>query len=296
METKIEFSEQLQSLSVFFERIMKRGMDGYAGAVWPLIVRQWPGDDVYGYPKIFFRNLIRKYDIYVDARTKSNRTDMLKFLLDELMDAKINIHLYHFGMHLLYPYFSRIKEEEDKESIGKKRKDYMSKLPRFELKSNDEFVSEVWSSLIYRRYPEVGDEMVQVPAFNQLRMLFTTEEFGNHTGMYFGDADWVEPIPELRLNVTKWVGEKDPMTPEPKKAGMIEGRITMGHEGTSNGLRHFVAGEKVNSGSYIEVKFGDGWIKGRYEWSNDQDSAITIHSSRNESFSIKEGHLVRIKG
>ncbi|MGN7309004.1 hypothetical protein ACTHQ2_23975, partial [Bacillus subtilis] len=166
METKVEFSEQLQSLSMFFERIMTRGMDGWAGAVWPLIVRQWPEHYVYGYPQSFFRNLVRKYNVYVDPKTKSHRTEMLKFLLDELMDAKINIHLFHFGMNLLYPYYSRIKEEEDRESIGKKRKEYMSKLPRFELKSNDDFVADVWSSLIYRKFPEVGEETVQVPSFS----------------------------------------------------------------------------------------------------------------------------------
>ncbi|WP_200956143.1 hypothetical protein [Paenibacillus sp. Root52] len=292
-ETNIEFTEQMKYLAEFFKRIMERGMDGYAGAVWPVVVRQWHDKDVYMYPQIFFRNLARKYNVYVNPKTKSNRADMLKFLLDELMEEKINIHLYHFGLHLLYPYISRANEEKDKEGIGKKRNDFLSKLPGYELKSNDDFVSEVWSSLILRRYPDVGEEMVEVPSFNQLRILFTTEEFGNQTGMYFGDADWVEPIPALRLKVTKWVGEKDPMTPEAKKDGMIEGRIWMGHHGSNDALRHFVEGVPIHSGSYIEVKFGDGWIKGRYEWSFEQSSPI---SSRSESFNIQEGHLVRIRG
>lgn len=39
-----------------------------------------------------------------------------------------------------------------------------------------------------------------------------------------------------------------------------------------------------------QSKFGDGWIKGRYEWSFEQNSPITIHSSRNDSFSIQDGH------
>ncbi|TVX85601.1 hypothetical protein FPZ44_24920 [Paenibacillus agilis] len=84
------------------------------------------------------------------------------------------------------------------------------------------------------------------------------------------------------------------MTPEPTKEGMIEGYITLGHEGGGS-LRHFVSGEKVHAGSYIEVKFGDGWIKGRYEWSFCQGDPIQIRSGRNESFYINEGSLVRIR-
>ncbi|KAF6659684.1 hypothetical protein ACT3XG_16955 [Paenibacillus polymyxa] len=57
------------------------------------------------------------------------------------------------------------------------------------------------------------------------------------------------------------------MTPQPKKNGMIEDLITLGHKGSSNGLRHFVAGKPIQAGSYMEVKFGGGWIPGRYEWS-----------------------------
>ncbi|WP_249930895.1 hypothetical protein [Paenibacillus polymyxa] len=93
------------------------------------------------------------------------------------MDNKIDIHLYHFGMYPLYPYASR-KQEEDAEVVGKKRSESISHLPRFELKSNDEFVSEVWSDLILRRYPEVGEEIVTVPSFSQLRILFTADNFG----------------------------------------------------------------------------------------------------------------------
>ncbi|CCI70292.1 hypothetical protein [Paenibacillus polymyxa] len=46
------------------------------------------------------------------------------------------------------------------------------------------------------------------------------------------------------------------MTPQPKKDGMIEDLITLGHKGSSNGLRHFVAGKPIQAGSYMEVKFG----------------------------------------
>lgn len=297
METKKEFSDQLNDLSEFFEKMMTRGMDGFGGsgtAVWPLFIRQRTENYVYEYPETLFRNLTRQHGIYLYAKTKANRTAMLKFLIDEHGQKKINIHLYHYGLHLLYPYYSRKQQEEDQESIGKKRKDYMSKLPGLELKANDDFMSYTWSSLIYRRYPEVGDEIVQVPSFNNIRMLFTTEEFGNNTGFYYSDADWVEPIPAYRLEVKKWVKEKDPMTPEPHKKGMIEGRIKLGQDGGGYGLRHYVQGQPVYAGSYIEIKFGDGWIKGRYEWDYEKGSPISIHSSRNEAFYIHEDHLVRV--
>ncbi|WP_244944322.1 hypothetical protein [Paenibacillus polymyxa] len=296
--TQRDFNE----LKDFFQRIMERGMDGYAGAVWPVIVRRWmdrlgdspEGKYVYEYPERFFQNLRHKYDIFVYAEKKSDRLKMLKYLVDELMAKRIDIHLYHFGMNLLYPYASR-DQKEDEEAVGKKRSEFMSHLPRFELKSNDEFVSNIWSDLILRRYPEVGEEIVTVPSFSQLRILFTADNFGDHTGTYYFDADWVEPIPGLKMKVKKWVGEKDPMTPQPKKDGMIEGPITLGHEGSGNGLRHFVAGKPIHAGSYIEIKFGDGWIPGRYEWSFEMDSPIRIHSSRHEWISIHEGQLVRVK-
>ncbi|MFM9280953.1 hypothetical protein [Paenibacillus jiagnxiensis] len=304
----INFEEHLLKLNDFFQQIMNHGMYGYAGTEWPVIVRRWnnsfqesEADSLgssqyeYIYPERFFKNLGRRYDLYLYAEKKADRLTMLKLLVDELMANRIAIHLYHFGLSLLYPFRTR-SQEEDTEAVGKKRSEFMRTLPRFELNSNDEFISRVWSDLIEQRFPEVGEEIVTVPIFNELRILFTAENFGNQTGTYYYDADWVEPLPGERLKVKKWVGEKDPMTPQPKKEGMIEGPITLGHEGNANGLRHFVHGVSVHAGSYIEVKFGDGWIKGRYEWGFDQDNPITIHSSRDEWFSISEGHLVRIKG
>lgn len=296
------FDEQLQHLNVFFTRITERGMDGYAGAVWPVIVRKWGsvhGENqhvVHLYPETFFRNMRSQNDLYIYADTKNDRLKMLKLLVDKLMKQEIDIYLYHFGLYLLYPYLDRLRREEDAEAAGKKRSDYMATLPWLELKNNDDFISSVWSDLIERRYPEVGNEIVRVPSFTEIRMLFAPERFGNYTGTYYSDADWLEPKPGPRLDVTKWVGEKDPMKPQPKKEGMIEGPIVFGHEGSANGYRHFVEGEPVRAGSYIEVKFGDGWIAGRYEWSFEKGAPIQIHSSRDERFLITEGHLVRIRG
>jgi hypothetical protein len=295
------FDEQLQQLVDFYSNIMERGMQGMAGAVWPVIIRRWgnaydgPAYE-YQYPSTYFSNLKQQYRLFVYAGTKAERIKALKLIVDKLMAGEIDIHLYHFGIYLLYPYLNSYRQDEDENAVGKKRYEYITKLPWFELKNNDEFLTSVWSDLIERRYPEVGEEIVRVPSLSEVRMLFTPELFSNHTGVHYYDADWVEPISgRLRIEVKKWVGEKDPMTPQPKKEGMIEGPIVLGHEGGANGLRHFVAGEPIHAGSYMEVKFGDGWIPGRYEWNFEQGNPIQICSSREQSILIREGHLVRIR-
>ncbi|MCY9763169.1 hypothetical protein M5X06_22395 [Paenibacillus alvei] len=270
------------------------------GEVWPVIIRRWGGGSpsekmIYEYPYTYFFNLKNNNRLYVYAETKTERIKVLKMLIDKLMAGEINIHLYHLGIFILYPYLNTFYQDQSEAILGKKRLIYIASLPRMELKSNDDFLSSVWSDLIDRHYPEVGEEVVRVPLLSEIRMLFTSDRFGNYTGTHFYDADWVEPIYGNRLDVKRWVKEKDPMTPEPKKEGMLEGHITLGHEGGGNGLRHFVSGKAIRSGSYIEVKFGDGWISGRYEWSFQQGDLIQIHSSRDEFFYIREGSLVRVR-
>lgn len=290
--------EQMKRLCNYLESVMDRGMVGCAGAVWPVIIRRWGKSDdgisnyVYQYPQAFFDKLISENGLYISAKNKSDLITILKTLVDKKMNDEIDIHLYHLGLHVISPYKGS-SFRDAMGSIGKRRSAYAAKLPRYELKNNDDFISSIYSDLITRRYPEVGEEIVQLPAFKDVRLLFTPDQFAAYTGSHYFDADWLEPVPGIRIEVKKWVGEKDPMTPQLKKEGMIEGQIILGHEGQGS-LRHFVNGEPIHAGSYIEVKFGDGWIPGRYEWSFQQESPIRIYSSREEWFSIKEGHLVRI--
>lgn len=77
---------------------------------------------------------------------------------------------------------------------------------------------------------------------------------------------------------------------------VIEAPIVLSHERAGNEMRHFVGDVQVHPGSYMEVKFGDGWVGGWYEWSIEKDSPIQIHSNRNEVLYIREGHIVRVKG
>lgn len=300
-----DFNEQIYRLNKFFEIIMQNGMNRYGGACWPVVVRRW-GDVwdesdrsnyIYQYPQIFFANISLEYNVKLFVKTKSNHINMLKFLVDQLMKNNIDIHLYHFGLFLLDSYSSEVKNEEILQSIGKKRSEFIKRIPRYELKSNDEFLPAIWSLMLYRRI-ENDKEILSTPLFKELRILFTAKTFGNHTGMHCYDADWIEPINGNELEVKKWYDAHEQLklpTNEGMNEDMNEGPIILGQDGLFNGLRHFVNGMPVEESSHIQVKFGESWIAGRYEWSQKNVSSIRIYSSENEWVSIREGHIVRIK-
>ncbi len=81
---------------------------------------------------------------------------------------------------------------------------------------------------------------------------------------------------------------------EPDQA-LAEAPILLGREEGSHELKHFVDGHPVEAGAWIEAKFGEGWIRGRYEWSLGKDTLIQIHSADGEVVYIREGHPVRLK-
>lgn len=292
--------EYLENLKQFFEQLNSRGMYGKAGATWPVDIRRWEGKMrhtethyQYQYPKEYFRNLRMRYKIWMPTDKKSERVAILKFLLDQHHAGYIDIHLYHFGLFLIHGDY--VREEDFAEAeIGNRRAAFERTLPRAAFKTNDDFFGSLWSDLIAYRDTDIGDYK-RYPSFSEMRILFTADHFGHHSGTHFFEADWVEPIPGHDECKT-WVGEKDPMAPQPKKEDMVEGKIILGHEGSSSGLRHFVQDIPIRAGSYIEVKFGDGWIPGRYEWSFMNGQPIQIHSSRSDWINIREGHLVRVRG
>ena len=105
----------------------------------------------------------------------------------------------------------------------------------------------------------------------------------------------MEPISyKLNLECRKWSEERDPMAPIKTPEGWVQGSITLSHEGL-NGLRHYVKGVPVHAGSAMQVKFGNGWISGRYEWIFDGKSKIQIHCNDDLVY-ISEGHQVRVRG
>lgn len=78
--------------------------------------------------------------------------------------------------------------------------------------------------------------------------------------------------------------------------GWIEGRITLGPDDNAIfKLNNFVQGKAIHAGCGILVKFGDGWIDGRYEWGFRKENPIKVYSDGDEVIYIDEGHLVRVR-
>lgn len=297
MSKVLEIEDKLKKLESFILKLNSYGMEGRAGTCWPVIIKRYTYEKVEyvcEYPESYFFNLQFEYELYIFSEKKSDRLAVVKFLLDKLMGNEIDIHLYHFGTYLLYSdyYSSQRSDDYNAASIGKKRATYAATLPKSRFLNNDDYITASYSNLMRKKYTDIS-EYRSNPVLSNVRMLFTPDQIGAYGWPTYSNADWVEPISgKLDLECNRWVGEKDPMAPQTKKEGIIEGLILIGTDG--NGNRHFVDGEALNAGSYIEVKFGDGWIAGRYEWNFDKNSLIQIHS-RNEVLYIKEGHEVRIR-
>lgn len=291
--------DQLDTLDNLLKDLNQIGMPGHSGLVWPVIIRRnsfGAPKYEYEYPYAFFDNLKYSNKIYFNYEHKKDRLPFVKLIIDKLIKSEIDIHLYHFGMYIIYNIDATSKFERDlsDNSIGKKRVEFVKTLPVAHFLNTDDFISAIWADQIKRWYTDLGEHRIN-PSMNKVRILFSSEQFGDWAGTYYANADWVEPISAASdLKCKTWTQEKDPMNQDNTlPEGWIEGQIILGHEGPGN-YRHFVAGEPVHAGSAIQVKFGKGWIKGRYEWSFDPESLIQIHSC-DEVFYINEGHSVRIR-
>jgi hypothetical protein len=273
------------------------GMQGMSGSVWPVVIRNGGifGIEEYRYPESFFRNLKWKYKLHLPYDKKSDRLFVLKHLVDQLMNDDINVNMFHLGEYCLYERrrnWTSYAEDFTEKSIGKRRAEFLAQVPRSDFINNDDFLAANWSYLVDCRDIEVGEHR-RNPLLSKVRILFTPEMFGDWTGTYYSNADWVEPVSgDYDLGVKKFLAEKDPMSQEPKKAGMIEGHIICLQQ-LHNGNRHYVNDKPITAGSYIEVRFGDGWIPGRYEWSFNSGDPIRIHAGE-EVILIREGHRVRV--
>lgn len=272
-----------------------------ASASWPVIVSRnnyFSGttEYEYEYPSDRFYNLrLRKCPRFW-PQTKAARQACLKLIIDKHMAGEIDIHVFHLGIYLAFGGEMnswQLREVAREKGIGKKRAEYFKTLPKARLRSNDDFISSVWSSLI-DRWEGKDEDYWRSPSLSDIRILFSADQFANFTGHHY-EADWVEPLSgKYDLKCQTYTKDKDPMAPEEIPEGWVEGRIILGHEGPGN-YRHFVDGEAVHAGAAIQVKFGDGWIAGRYEWRFDGKSPIQIHSG-NDVFFINENHRVRVRG
>ncbi|MGC5326968.1 hypothetical protein [Brevibacillus sp. SYSU BS000544] len=257
----------------------------------PMIQRKYSfeGRPCYVYPRQIFDNLQKENSIYLYTRTVSERRKRLKWLIDLYSDEKINLTVFHFSLFCLDSGY-RYREDNTEQVLGKRRYEVLQGVPEYVLKTNDEFFIAAWYSLI-DRLP--NRDWYYYPQFGQLRMLFHTELFESYVGTSY-ECDWVEPMPgKEEKHVHRWTSEKDPMAPVAKRTDMIEGEIWLASE--TGGLRHYVEDKPIHAGSYIEVKFGDGWIAGRYEWCFERGQPISVHSARSEALFIREGHIVRVK-
>jgi hypothetical protein len=293
----VMISDHWKRLEDALKHLKTRGMEGMASNAWPVIIRK--GDiyqeGEYRYPITFFNNLQWKYKLHMPYEKKSDRVFILKQLIDQFLIGEVDLHMFHFGVYCVYGHrrsWTSMDEDFTEKSIGKRRADFYAKLPVTRYIDNDEFFAQTWSLLVDRREVNIGEHRCN-PTFSQLRILFTPELFGAWSGTYYSNADWLEPIGgDFDLGCKKFLAEKDPMTPSTKKEGMIEGKIyCVPH--LQNGNRHFVRDEPVHAGRYMEVRFGDGWIRGRYEWSFNSEDPIQIHAG-DQVIYIREGHLVRV--
>ncbi len=291
MEKK-SIEEQVNELSATLMKIQLTQTD------WPIINKKytWSPKDIVVYPRSLFQNLQRTTGAYVWSNKKSDRIAIHTKLIDLLMNEVINTHIYYLGFFCIYTAYGRNHSSEFTEkAIGKKRSQYIDSLPQMELISDDDFLTEIWSALIEERDTHISEHK-RNPWLKQVRLLFTPEQLEKVTGRLFYECDWVEPISgKLDLACKKWAGEHDPMAPLKIPEGWVEGPIMLGREGVGSGFRHFVQGVKVNAGRTIHVKFGGGWIVGRYEWAFEKGSPIQVQSGL-DVINIQEGHMVRIKG
>ncbi|EGW37071.1 hypothetical protein [Desulfosporosinus sp. OT] len=298
----VHIKDAVTQLEKMFIGLSERGFGGKSRATWPVIInrsihRQSVSYE-YQYSKSFFTNLQLQHRILISyelIKSKSNRLTFVKLIIDKHMSGEIDIFMYHFGMFLVYrDLCHREKEDFAETSIGKKRAQFVQTLPISRFMSTDDFISAIWSQQIEYRETDT-EEYQRNPFMENVRILFTNEQFSAWTGrQYSEDVTWVEPISyKLNLECRKWSEEKDPMAPNKIPEGWVQGAIILHEE--SSGLRHYVNGVPVHAGSALQVKFGNGWISGRYEWSFDGKSKIQVHCNDDVIY-ISEGHQVRVRG
>lgn len=298
-ELKAELIEdKILRFDKFLRDITEEGMPHRYGTVWPVIIRKdREGKYEYEYPYPFFDNLKMQSKIMISYDEKIERRLFSKMVIDKHMEGAIDLCLYHFGMYVIYGQYrhiSKMAEELTEKTIGKRRFAFIQALPKVRYSAAEDFIAQVWTYMIEKR-DDMMDEYCKNPSMPNLRMLFEAEYFSTWTGTHYTEADWVEPIPgDLHMRCKTWTKEKDPMVKEPLPEGWTEGPIILDEVNYKDNRRHYVGRVALHAGSAIQVKFGKGWIEGRYEWDFEKDSPIRVHSG-DEVIYIREGHIVRVR-
>lgn len=251
----------------------------------------WSTSSVYIYPSSVFYNLKIIHDLhnFNSIRNKVERVKQAKSLIDSFLNKEISLWVYHFGLYVLYNLL-RIEKTDDLSEIqlGKRRYLLYQEIPTFRLEDNDNLLTQIWYSLIEENKNNV--DWNRNPSLSNVRILFNSDFFGNNYGLHYTEADWIEPISgAIDLEFKQYSKETDPMKKTDKKPNH-QGPIILGTDG--GGKRHFVNGNPISAGTLIEIKFGKGWLQGRYEWSFNVGDPIKICAG-NETIYINEGHIVR---
>lgn len=287
-------------LDKFLRELNGEGCYGRFFSTWPVIVKGGLFNSKifeYCYPYPFFDNLEKEVGIRISYDSKSERRLFIKMAIDKLMNREIDIFSYHFCMYLLYRTELKFKQKEEltEETIGKKRFSFIQGLPEATFKNTEAFITEIWSDQI-KKWDTEHNEYRYNPSMENVRILFTPAFFGDFTGHYYDEAafDWVEPISgAVGLKCKTYTQETDPMITAARPEGWVQGKID-GYD-NGGGYRHSVAGVPVHCGSAIKIKFGKGWIDGRYECDLVGRGSIQVWSGH-DVFFINEGHEVRIRG
>ncbi len=297
-------NDVVTQLEKMFIELNTKGMEGKFGIVWPVIIKKSrfgvSCEYEYEYPEAFFTNIQLQQKIIIPygiTKSKLNRLTLVKLIIDKHMNGEIDIFCYHFGMFLIYRGHlccGAWDKDFSDASIGKKRSQFVQTLPVSRFMSADDFITATWVHQVESSDTDAG-EFRRNPFLRNVRVLFTNEQFASCTGIHYpDDVTWVEPISgKLDLECRKWSEEKDPMAPNEIPEGWVQGEIILCNEGV-NGLRHYVNGVPVHAGSAIQVKFGNGWISGRYEWRFAGKSKIQVHCNDDVLY-IDEGHQVRVR-
>lgn len=300
MSKKIKLEDNIIKVDKFLRQLNGEGANNDLFSNWPVIIRGYGFNNSktyeYVYPYPFFDNLADKISVYISFNSKSERRLFNKMIINRLMNDEIDIFTYHFGMYLLYgkDLFFLQKEDLSEQAIGKRRFEFIQSLPKSSFCNTEDFISEVWRQQIRKR--EIGsDEYSYNPSMENIRILFKPGQFDCFTGKLYdsNEISWVEPLSgERDLKCNTYTEETDPIKTSSLPEGWVQGKIYWGSDGGGN--RHFVKDTPIHCGTEIMVKFGKGWVVGRYECDLINKGDIQIWAG-NDVFFINEGHEVRVR-
>lgn len=160
----------------------------------PVIVQdyKWEEKACCIYPVEVFKNLAHYLQMGWSGVKTQERRAIFKDIVDAYIKGEISLTNYHLGHYLLYGDYLTEEFEGDFKAttLGTKRFNLYRSIPGMKLDDNDDFLIAVWHSMIYTY--QSGSE--RNPVLSNVRIAFKPDFLGHHTGAYYSNCDWVEPI------------------------------------------------------------------------------------------------------